>query len=57
MPAPQRVDDPAVRLRIVADVVERNVGGHGPRASAPHDRNLDEALQNGKQQRGVVGYP
>jgi len=46
-----------VRLRIVADVVERNVGGHGPRSSAPHDRNFDEPLERRQQQRGVVGYP
>jgi len=28
-PAFQRVDDPTVRLRIVPDVVEGNVGGDG----------------------------
>ena len=26
-PLAQRVDDPAVRVRVVADVVERDVGG------------------------------
>jgi hypothetical protein len=38
--ASQCVDDPAVRLRVIADVVQRNVGGYGPRASTPHDGNL-----------------
>ena len=56
-PASQRVDDPAVRFRIVADVVERDVGGHGPRASAPHNRELNELPERRQQQRGVVGYP
>jgi len=56
-PASQRVDDPAVRFRIVADVVERDVGGHGPCASAPHNRELNELPERRQQQRGVVGYP
>ena len=30
-PPPQRVDDPAVRVRVVADVVERDVRGDRPR--------------------------
>ena len=56
-PSSQRIDDPAVRFRIVADVVERDVGGHGARASAPHDHDLHELLERRQQQRGVVGDP
>ena len=32
-PLAQRVDDPAVRVRVVADVVERDVGAAGADAS------------------------
>ena len=45
-PPAQRVDDPAVRVRIVADVVERDVGVRdGRRAARPHDLDLDEPLE------------
>ena len=53
----QCVDDPTVRFWIVADVVERNVRGHGPRATAPHHGKVDQPLERGEQQRGVIGYP
>jgi hypothetical protein len=56
-PSSQRIDDPAVRLWIVADVVERNVGGDRSRASTAHDRDLDEIRERGHEQRGIVGYP
>ena len=45
-PPPQRVDDPAVGVRVVADVVERDVGiRHRPGAPRPHDLDLDEPLE------------
>ena len=50
-PAPQGVHDPAVRLRVVADVVERDVGGNGPRPAPPHDRDLHEPFECRQQQR------
>ena len=34
-PAPERLDDPAVRLRVVADVVERDVAPTGARRNRP----------------------
>ena len=39
---PQRFDDPAVRLGVVADVVERNVAGAGTRPAAADDLDVDE---------------
>ena len=51
----QSLDDPAVRLGIVADVVQRDVGGHRSRPAAAHDVDLDEARERGQQQRGVIG--
>ena len=39
-PASQRVHDPAVRLRVVANVVERDIGGNRPRPAATHDCDL-----------------
>src|SRR5438094_3732325 len=56
-PSFQSVDDPAVCFRIIADVVERNVGRNGPRASASHEDDLHELAQRGQKQHRVVGYP
>ncbi len=54
----QRVDDPAVRVRVVADVVERHVdAADRPRPAGPHHLDLDEPLQRRQQQRRVVGDP
>ncbi len=56
--AAQRVDDPAVRVRVVADVVERDVGvADRPRATGAHDLDVDEPLERRDQQCGVVGDP
>ncbi len=52
----QRVDDPRVRVRVVADVVERDVcAADRPRATRAHDLDLDELLERGQEQRRVVG--
>ena len=54
----ERIDDPAVRIGIVADVVERDVRvGHGTRASRPHDLDVDQLLERRQEQRRVVGDP
>ena len=53
--AAQRVDDPAVRFRIVADVVEGDVGGHRPRPAAADNFDFDELLERGQKERAVVG--
>ena len=55
-PAAQRVDDPAVRVGVVADVVEREVGAaRRPRAPAPDDLDVEALAQRGQEERGVVG--
>ena len=56
-PSSQRIDDPAVRLRIVADVKQRDVRCDRAGASAPDDLELDEAAECRQEQRGVVGDP
>ncbi len=44
--AAERVDDPAVRVRVVADVVERHVGIRDrPRAAGADDVDVDEPLE------------
>ena len=52
----QRIDDPAVRVRVVADVVERDVGGGRPLARLGDD-DLDALAQRRQEQRRVVGDP
>ena len=43
---PQRVDDPAVRLGVVADVVQRDVGVRDRSCPAgSYDLDLDEPLE------------
>ena len=44
-PSSQRIDDPAVRLRIVADVKQRDIRCDRARASAPNDLEFDEAAE------------
>jgi hypothetical protein len=44
-PTSQRIDDPAVRLRIVADMKQRNVRRDRACASAPDNVELDEAAE------------
>jgi hypothetical protein len=39
--ASQRVDDPAVRFRVVPDVVQRNVRRDRARSPAPHDLDVE----------------
>jgi hypothetical protein len=57
-PLAQCVDDPAVRLGVVADVVERDVGCRVPATAAGYgDDHVDALLQLGEQQRRVVGDP
>ena len=56
-PSSQRIDDPAVRLRIVADVKQRNVRHDRTGAPAPDDLELDEAAECRQEQRRVVRDP
>ena len=51
----RRVDDPAVRVRVVADVVERDVRRRA--AAAPRDDDVDPLLERGEQVGAVVGDP
>ena len=53
-PPAQRVDDPAVRVGIVADVEEGDVGSDRTRAAAPDDLDVEQPRERGQQQRGVV---
>ena len=54
--AAQRFDDPAVSLRIVADVVEGDVGlRRAAEAAGSGDLDVDPLLERGEQQRAVVG--
>ena len=55
-PLAQRVDDPAVRVRVVADVVERDVGG-GRALARLGDDDVDPLAQRRQEQRRVVGDP
>ena len=57
--AAQRVDDPAVRVGVVADVVDAEVGRRAAAASLPrlHDDDVAALAQRGQQQRRVVGDP
>ena len=55
-PSAQRIDDPRVRIGIVADVIERDVGIRDrTRTPGPHHLDLDESLERRQQQRRVVG--
>ena len=55
---PQRGDDPAVGVGVVADVVERDVGApRRPPPAAADDVDLETPLQLGQEQRAVVGDP
>ena len=55
-PAAQRLDDPAVRVRVVPYVVEGDVGLRSAAESAgARDLDVDPLLQRGEQQRAVVG--
>ncbi len=45
----QRIHDPAMRLRIVAHVVERDVGCNGTRPAAADDLDVHEPLERGQQ--------
>jgi hypothetical protein len=44
-----------VCLGIVPDVVERDIGGNGPGATATDDVDLGEPCERRQQQRRVVG--
>ena len=55
-PPAERVDDPAVRLRVVPDVVERDVRpARTGRAGGGDDLDLDAPLERGQEERAVVG--
>ena len=55
---PKRLDDPAVRVRVVADVVERNVGAADLPGPAPLDDLDSDPLAQRRQEMGaVVGDP
>jgi hypothetical protein len=49
----QRLDDPAVHLRVVAHVVESHVGSRRPLPAAGDD-DVHPALQRGQEERAVV---
>ena len=51
------IDDPAVGVRIVADVVERDVGRRITPSRHRNDDLLDPLAQCGEKQRRVVGDP
>ncbi len=54
--APQRVDDPAVGVRVVADVVDAEVGAaRRLLAAAAGDDDVAPRLQRRQEERGVVG--
>src|SRR5439155_25554375 len=54
----ERVDDPAVRLGIVTDVVERDIGPRcPPEAAGAGDLDLDVLAQLGHEEGAVVGDP
>ncbi len=53
---PQGLDDPAVRLGVVADVVETDVASaRSALAAAARDGDLEPTAQRGQQQLRVVG--
>ena len=55
-PLAQRVDDPGMRVRVVPDVVERDIGAARRRLLPPtHDGDVDPLAQRRKEQRAVVG--
>ena len=57
-PPAQRLDDPAVRLGVVADVVEPDVRLRlAAEPAGAGDRDLDALGERRQQQRGVVGDP
>ena len=56
-PSPQRVDDPAVRLRVVADVIERRVRLAQERPARACDLDLEAAPERGQEERAVVRDP
>jgi len=53
--AAQRLHDPAVRLGIVADVIERDVRRDRPRPATADDLDIDEPAERRQQERGVIG--
>ena len=56
--ATQRLDDPAVSLGVVTDVVQRDVAPRGAtEASGPGEGHLDPLCERREQKRRVVGDP
>jgi hypothetical protein len=54
----QRIEDPAVRVWVVADVVQRDVRVcHRAGSPRPHDLDVEQPLERRQQQGGVVGDP
>ena len=57
-PLPQRLDDPAVRVRVVADVVEVDVDVTQTQQAAPADRDdLDAPFERRQEEGAVVSDP
>ena len=54
-PLPERVDDPAVRFRVVADLIERDVGAGRALPRLGDDDLVDALAERGQEQRRVVG--
>ena len=52
----QRLDDPAVRVGVVADVVEADVGVARRRLPARHDRDVEPLAQRREQELAVLRY-
>ena len=53
----ERIDDPAVRVRVVADVVERNVAAARGTPPVLRDFDLDPLLERGEQMSTKQGWP
>src|SRR6202008_2669869 len=56
--AAERLDDPTVCFRVVADVVEGDIRGRCTlEAARPGNGDIDSAFELGEEQRRVVGDP
>ena len=53
--AAQRVDDPSVRVGVVPDVVQRDIGGNRTRPASACDFDIDEPFENRQEKRAVIG--
>jgi hypothetical protein len=57
-PTAESLDDPAVRLGVVSDVIERDVRSPArPAMASPDDVNVDPLCQRRQKEGAVVGDP